>query len=230
MVLKIYQIYNFFLLINLNLALFSDLHINTYLCQYFSHDLETASQQRMYRGNSLHRALEREEFEVYYQLQADMTGTAIVGSEALLRWHHPKEGLITPAGFLDILEETGLILSVSQWLWSQVFRQHKSWMDQGLISIHAHGERPRKQTNAMDEALSREGTLERKGKPHPGGLHAHLFAHDTGGDIPAASQGLSCHAGQHTEGSPKRETGRHRWRQPHAREGCQADRGHSHFP
>jgi len=106
--------------------------------QYFSPDLEQASQQRMYLGNSLHRALDRGEFRVYYQLQADVKTSKIVGIEALLRWDHADKGILLPGEFLDILEETGLIISVSRWVWQEVFAQFKQWLTLGYFDQNSH--------------------------------------------------------------------------------------------
>ena len=64
--------------------------------QYYSPELEKASKDRLYLSNSLHRALERNEFQVFYQLQADVSSKKLVGTEALLRWQHPERGLLPP--------------------------------------------------------------------------------------------------------------------------------------
>ena len=106
--------------------------------QYFSEELELATKLRMDISNKLHRALERKEFEVFYQLQADIFTSCIIGTEALLRWHHPERGLLAPHEFIHILEETGLILPVSRWLWSKAFAQHKRWVELGLVSEKGH--------------------------------------------------------------------------------------------
>ena len=106
--------------------------------QYFSPELEASAKHRMFLGNELFRALERQEFEVYYQLQADLLSGKPLGSEALLRWIHPQRGILSPTDFLDILEETALIVKVSQWLWSVAFAQHKAWIDQGVFDEKAH--------------------------------------------------------------------------------------------
>lgn len=105
--------------------------------QYFSPELEQASKDRLFLGNSLHRALDRCEFQVFYQLQADMDNQ-IVGSEALLRWQHPERGILPPKEFISLLEETGIIVPVSRWLWHTSFAQHRQWIDAGLIPPNSH--------------------------------------------------------------------------------------------
>lgn len=101
--------------------------------QFYAPELEGASKDRLYLGNCLHRALDRSEFQVFYQLQAEVDGQRIAGSEALLRWNHPERGLLPPKEFISLLEETGLINPVSRWLWYQAFADHKRWIDQGLL-------------------------------------------------------------------------------------------------
>jgi|GEM_PF-293848 len=106
--------------------------------QYFSPEMAQESKERLYLGNSLHHALGRREFEVFYQLQADTGDQGITGSEALLRWRHPERGLLTPDQFIPLLEETGLIVPVGRWLFWRAFSDHKCWQDQGLMSPKSH--------------------------------------------------------------------------------------------
>jgi diguanylate cyclase (GGDEF)-like protein/PAS domain S-box-containing protein len=101
--------------------------------QYYSKELEEASRNRLELGNSLHRALSRAEFEVFYQLQAEVSTGDIVGAEALLRWRHHSRGLLMPSEFMPLLDETGLVSPVSRWVWHQAFMQQRAWIDQGLM-------------------------------------------------------------------------------------------------
>lgn len=79
----------------------------------------------------LHKALERDEFELYYQPQFDANSHEICGIEVLVRWRHPEHGLVSPATFIEIAEETGLIAPIGQWVLLQSCIQMKSWLDQG---------------------------------------------------------------------------------------------------
>lgn len=82
--------------------------------------------------NSLHRALEREEFTVFYQPQVSMKSGKITGMEALLRWQHPERGLVSPGEFINMAEESGLIVPLGEWVLSRVCAQKKSWLQAGL--------------------------------------------------------------------------------------------------
>ncbi|WP_339725158.1 EAL domain-containing protein [uncultured Paraglaciecola sp.] len=105
--------------------------------QYYSPELEQASRRKLELSNDLHRALGKQEFEIYYQAQLDIDSNQIKGFEALLRWHHPVNGLTSPTEFIPVLEESGLISSVSHWMCQQSFQQLREWIDSGLLDEHA---------------------------------------------------------------------------------------------
>jgi len=72
-------------------------------------------------------AIDQEQFELYYQKISDLNSSKIIGFEALLRWNHPKKGLLTPSDFLSLAEETGLILKIETWVIEEVGRQLLLW-------------------------------------------------------------------------------------------------------
>ena len=106
--------------------------------QYYSPEMEHESKERLYFNNSLHRALERGEFDVFYQLQSLTHSQQIIGTEALIRWRNPDRNLLTPESFIGYLEESGLIIPVSQWLYRTAFNEHKRWQELGLLGEDSH--------------------------------------------------------------------------------------------
>jgi diguanylate cyclase (GGDEF)-like protein len=80
----------------------------------------------------LRRALENNEFVLYYQPQQTLSDQRIVGVEALLRWNHPERGLVSPGEFVPILEETGLIADVGDWVLAEAVRQAAQWHQHGV--------------------------------------------------------------------------------------------------
>lgn len=83
----------------------------------------------------LRQALERHEFELFYQPKVSIVTRRIQGAEALLRWRSPEDGLVTPAVFLPLLEATGLIVQVGEWVVQQAARDCQLWMQQGLPPV-----------------------------------------------------------------------------------------------
>ena len=84
-------------------------------------------------------ALENGELEVYYQPRLDIASGRIVGAEALVRWNHPRRGLVSPADFIPLCEQSGLILAVGRFVLEQAVRQQVAWAAQGwplLISVN----------------------------------------------------------------------------------------------
>ena len=84
----------------------------------------------------LRRAIERDEFKLYYQPQVDMQSHEIRGVEALLRWDHPRRGLVLPSEFVPMLEEMGEIVLVGRWAIATACADAQSWVDDGLPAVH----------------------------------------------------------------------------------------------
>ncbi len=102
---------------------------NTY--QFYSHAMGVQELERLTLETSLRRALDRGEFVLHYQPQLDIDTGEIVGAEALLRWEHPELGLVAPEQFIATLEETGLILPVSEWVLRTACEQARVWQREG---------------------------------------------------------------------------------------------------
>ena len=99
---------------------------------FFTADLEAKSARTLALENALHRALERKQFEVHYQAQVSLHTRKIIGAEALLRWHHPQLGMVSPAEFIPVAENSGMIVAIGEWVLRTAARDAKHWLDQQL--------------------------------------------------------------------------------------------------
>ncbi len=93
--------------------------------------------KRVSIGNELRQAIEKDQFEVYYQPFTNLNEGRVTGFEALIRWNHPERGMISPDEFIPVAEETGLIFSVTRKMLMMVCSQIKQWHDMGLHNIKA---------------------------------------------------------------------------------------------
>ena len=103
--------------------------------QYRLHvaELDHKAQQEMRIGHDLHEAVERKEFELFYQPQMELGSGKIAGVEALIRWNHPARGLLLPSTFIPVAESNGTILAIGQWVIEQACRQMSLWRDLGTM-------------------------------------------------------------------------------------------------
>jgi diguanylate cyclase (GGDEF)-like protein len=100
--------------------------------QFFTAELDGQAQRRMGLERALHDALEKDQFLVYYQPQIDLTTGQVIGVEALLRWRHPSNGMIAPSEFIGLLEETGMIVPVGEWVLRAVGQQFQAWRKENI--------------------------------------------------------------------------------------------------
>ncbi|MCL6573070.1 MAG: EAL domain-containing protein [Bacillus sp. (in: Bacteria)] len=103
--------------------------------QFFTKDLIDKSQYEVDLEMKLRKALERNEFLLYYQPQINLETNRIIGAEALIRWKHPEKGIISPGEFIPVAEETGLIIPIGVWALRNACQQNKRWQVNGLPPI-----------------------------------------------------------------------------------------------
>lgn len=101
-------------------------------CQYYSASLTQRAQQRLNLESNLRRALDRKEFHLVYQPQFDLASASIRSVEALIRWQHPVEGVISPADFIPLAEENGLIVPIGEWVLRTACNDAMRWREAGM--------------------------------------------------------------------------------------------------
>ncbi len=100
--------------------------------QMYTAELQTKVTERLALESKLRRALERGEFSLYYQPQVDLRTNRVFGCEALLRWNQPDLGMVSPAKFIPLAEETGLIVPIGEWVVRTACLQNKAWQNASL--------------------------------------------------------------------------------------------------
>ncbi len=101
--------------------------------RFYATDMNARTIERLNLETALRRALERHEFLLYYQPKVDLDSGQIAGLEALIRWQHPELGLVSPAEFVPLLEETGLIVPVGEWVLQSACQQTQTWKQAGIF-------------------------------------------------------------------------------------------------
>ncbi len=103
--------------------------------ELFRPELHERAVARFELERDLRHAFERAEFELYYQPLVDLSRARIIGHEALIRWRHPTRGMLTPASFIPVAEETGLIVSLGRWVLREAVRQASEWRIEGWTGV-----------------------------------------------------------------------------------------------
>jgi diguanylate cyclase (GGDEF)-like protein len=103
--------------------------------QRFSREMNSAASERLEIESHLHRALGRQELTLHYQPQFHVASGELAGMEALMRWNHPKWGLLLPGRFISLAEDSGLIIPMSVWLLDEACRQSRLWQDAGFPPV-----------------------------------------------------------------------------------------------
>ncbi len=103
--------------------------------QFFHSDMNIEAIERQFIEQHLRRAMDRKELALHYQPKFDLRSRAVTGVEALLRWHHSVRGSISPATFIPVAEDCGLIVPIGTWVIEETCRQARAWLDAGLPKI-----------------------------------------------------------------------------------------------
>lgn len=108
-------------------AMYEAKHLGRNRFSFFTHELQQKASERQRISLDLRQALERNQFQVHYQPIIDLHTHDVTKAEALIRWYHPNNGIISPADFIPIAEESGLIVEIGNWVFKQAAMQTKLW-------------------------------------------------------------------------------------------------------
>lgn len=133
--------------------------------EFYAAEMSGAIRDELALREGLRHALARSEFHLAYQPQLDMESGRVTGVEALIRWQHPERGLVSPAQFIPLAEESGLIVPIGEWVLRTACFQNKAWQDAGLppfiVSVNVSARQFRERTLIAQVALAlRDSGLE----------------------------------------------------------------------
>ncbi len=103
--------------------------------RFFDEQMNLQAADHLYLKNGLRKAVERQELVLHYQPQIELATRRVVGVEALVRWHHPEQGLLPPARFIALAESSGLIVPIGEWVLHEACRQGVAWRQAGLPAL-----------------------------------------------------------------------------------------------
>jgi len=119
------------LLKNADIAMYRAKELGRKTFQFYAHEMSLKAMHRLELESEIRKALKNEEFIVYYQPKVNLKSGKCEGMEALVRWQHPKKGLVSPLDFIPLAEETGLIIQLDHWVVRTACHQFKKWERQG---------------------------------------------------------------------------------------------------
>jgi len=128
----------------------------------YTENLEAPEEKRLDMENDLRRGIEQREFMLWYQPQVDLRTGRVIGAEALLRWQHPTRGLLVPAQFIPLAEESRLIVPLGEWVLKETCTQAAAWPDAGLslsvaVNLSAWQMHTQSLLKTVDAALASSG-------------------------------------------------------------------------
>ncbi len=131
--------------------------------RYYTAKMNSAAAERLELEAALRRALERDELRLHYQPRVDLRTGGIGGVEALIRWQHPSLGMVPPANFIPLAEETGLIIPIGQWVLETACAQSRRWRESGHANLRMAVNLSPRQFRQSDLVASVSRALERAG-------------------------------------------------------------------
>jgi diguanylate cyclase (GGDEF)-like protein/PAS domain S-box-containing protein len=123
------------LLESADVAMFHLIESGRHGMQFYSAEMNAGALQQMTLENSLRQALEQEEFHIHYQPLYDLKTNRMIGAEALLRWKHPEMDMVSPTLFIELAEESGVIIPIGEWMMTRICRQLQAWQTAGLRTV-----------------------------------------------------------------------------------------------
>ncbi|WP_186446226.1 bifunctional diguanylate cyclase/phosphodiesterase [Paenibacillus cremeus] len=120
---------------NADLAMYASKETGKNVYTFFDPRMNMVNSRKLELEQGLRKALEQQEFDLYYQPKIHIRTRKIIGMEALIRWQHPELGWVSPGEFIPIAEETGLIFSIGEWIMRMACMQNKAWQSQGYPPV-----------------------------------------------------------------------------------------------